>query len=102
MVFQTKGRYPGESHYTWTLTHYDPQNHLSKYLIFTMERVWRVVVSVKEIQNNLSRVEVTYAFTGLTPNGEKLNKMALKDMFAHDLQDWAELIQNYLNLHPQP
>ena len=99
MIFQTKG-HEGEGKYTWAVTTYEPEKHLVEYTVFTSERIWFIRVAC-EAAGEKTNATVTYTFTGLTEEGNQKNKSALERMYAHDLKDWEEAINYYLETGKQ-
>jgi len=85
-----------ESEYLWIVTKYEPNNHLIQYLVSTENRFWTITLKSNSIENDTkTNTTVTYAFTGLNANGNKLNKESLDKMYKSELQDWADMMNNY-------
>ena len=85
-----------ESEYLWIVTKYEPTNHLIQYLVSTENRFWTITVISNSIENNTkTNTTVTYTYTGLNAKGNKLNKESLDKMYKNELQDWAEMINDY-------
>jgi hypothetical protein len=53
------------------------------------------MVKCKPQQEN-TLVSVTYSYTGLTDNGNRINQESLTKMFAHELKDWEEAVNFYI------
>jgi hypothetical protein len=88
----------GEPDYIWILSKYEPDQGFLEYTVYTPERLWHISIGCHEvvpIQTTLA--EITYSYTGLTEKGNALNEEALKLMYAHDLKDWEEAINHYLD-----
>jgi hypothetical protein len=98
MVFRTPSHHGhGERDYTWTVSKYQPERALIEYTVFTSERLWVIKVQCEEdVPNQTTRAEITYTFTGLTAMGNAINERALQALYAHDLRDWEEAINHYL------
>jgi len=98
MIFKTfpsKGH--GESEYIWTVSKYSPEQTLIEYLVFTSERMWWITIHCREgIPNQTTEVEITYTFAGLTSIGNEINEKSLQSKYAHDLREWEEAINYYL------
>jgi hypothetical protein len=94
MVFQTKGS-PEEELYNWTVTDFQPSNYLIEYTVFTANRIWFIKVICIE-KDNGTHVSVTYTYTGLNEKGNRLNQVALDEMFARNLVDWHEAVAYFL------
>jgi hypothetical protein len=97
MIFQTPGK---EAKYTWVISQYQPDKYLVEYTVSAPERIWFIRVTCRNEKENTD-VTVSYTYTGFTPEGHQRNKEALKQMFADDLQDWAEAINYYLKTGKQ-
>jgi hypothetical protein len=100
MVFQTKGRYPGEEKYTWIISEFDRKNFTIEYTVSTADRIWliKVVCKPKDIKTEAT---VSYMYTGLSVVGNERNKESLKKMFANNLKDWQDAINYYLETGKQ-
>jgi len=96
MVFQTPGRYPEESFYTWLVSTYHPESYFTEYVVWSAERTWTISVGCTPIDSLTTRATITYTFTSLTPRGTELNRKALDAIFAQDLADWEEAVHHYL------
>ncbi|MFZ6001691.1 MAG: hypothetical protein ACOYW3_14370 [Bacteroidota bacterium] len=96
MIFKTPPRHDGESEYIWIVTQYQPRDYFIEYTVSTLQRVWFITVKC-ESQNDHTRVSVTYSYTGLTPEGNQMNKQALDRMYANNLKDWEEAINYFLS-----
>ncbi len=97
MVFTTTSHHGQEPDSTWTVSRYQPENAFIEYTVFAPERLWWITIHCREsIPNKQTEAEVTYCYTGLTEQGNLINQKALERMFAHDLKDWEEEINFYL------
>ena len=87
----------GEGASLWIVSKYEPGNYLIQYLVSTENRFWTITVSNKPIEDNTkTKTTVTYSYTGLTKIGNALNQKSLEKMYENNLQDWAGLINGYL------
>jgi len=100
MVFQSQPRFDNEPPYLWLITQFQPEAHFVEYTVSTNERVWFISVKCAP-EGGHTKVTVRYRFTGLTPRGNALNRLALESMYANNLQDWEDEIDRYLQAHPQ-
>lgn len=92
----------GEGASLWIVSKYEPENYLIQYLVSTENRFWTITVSSNSIESNTkTETTVTYSYTGLTKIGNKLNKKNLEKMYKNNLQDWANLINGYLEKNLQ-
>lgn len=97
MIFQTPAHHGHEdSIYTWIISKYEPENTFIEYTVFTSERVWWIAIQCTEASHKSTTAEITYTYTGLTTQGIALNELALPQIYARDLQDWQEAINQYL------
>ena len=97
MVFKTKSHGHGETHYTWIVTKYAPEQSFIEYTVFTSERLWCITIKCSENTNiQTTDAEITYTYTGLTEKGNAINEKALQSMYSKDLKDWEETINYYL------
>ena len=99
MIFQSPGHL-GEGKYTWVITQFDPEKKLIEYTVSAITRIWFVRVICEEVGDK-TRATVSYTYTGLTEEGNRMNKQALEKMFAHNLKDWEEAINYYLKTGKQ-
>lgn len=95
-TFRTKAYDQEEADYVWRINQFDPAAYLIQYLVFTPNRYWTITVRCAPVEDNQTQTQVTYAYLGLNPLGNLLNKQSLDRMFAHNLTDWAEAIHLYL------
>jgi Polyketide cyclase / dehydrase and lipid transport. len=100
MIFKTKATTKEEDFYLWTLTQYRPKEYLVAYTVSTSLRIWFITVACAD-QNQNTKVTVTYSYTGLTEEGNRLNKLAIEKMYAQNLKDWEEAINYYLKTGKQ-
>ena len=97
MVFTIASHHGQEPDSTWTVSRYQPENAFVEYTVFAPERLWWITIQCREsVQEKHTEAEVTYCYTGLTERGNLINQKALEKMFAHDLKDWEEEINFYL------
>jgi hypothetical protein len=94
MIFTTPGKLQGEQ-YIWVITQYRPFDFIIEYTVSARDRIWFITVMC-ESQDKDTKVTVTYSYTGFTEQANQLNQNALKNMFAHNLKDWEEAINFYL------
>lgn len=95
MIFKTSGKHHGENEFLWVVSQYRPNDYFVEYTASTAQRVWFISVKCETMEDK-TKVTVTYTFTGLTPTGNEINKIALEKMYAHNLKDWEEEINYYL------
>jgi hypothetical protein len=95
MIFKTSNNHHGEGEYVWVISQYSPKDYFIEYTVSTSQRLWFIGVRCRPKGSSTS-VTVTYSYTGLTEEGNQLNKLALDKMYAHNLKDWKEEINHYL------
>jgi len=92
----------GEPEFLWIVTKFEPQSHIIQYLVTTSNRFWTITVACEPMDGaSATKTTVTYSFTGLNAKGNELNKQSLEQMYQHDLQDWADAINKYLQTLPK-
>jgi hypothetical protein len=95
MIFKTVSNSPDEKEYVWVVAQYRPINFFIEYQVSTHQRIWFIMVKCKPQQEN-TLVSVTYSYTGLTDNGNRINQESLTKMFTHELKDWEEAVNFYI------
>ena len=96
MIFKTSGKHYGEDEFLWVLSQYKPKDYFVEYTVSTPQRIWFISVLCRPKGKSTS-VTVTYSFTGLTAQGNELNRRALDNMYTNNLKDWEEAINYYLS-----
>ncbi|QGY42111.1 hypothetical protein GM418_00105 [Maribellus comscasis] len=97
-TFRTSPTFDGESDYLWIVTKYSTEKKLVRYLVITDDRFWTITVQCFQIDENNTKAQITYSFTGLNKNGNIQNKKALNNMFSKNLKDWENEINQYLKM----
>jgi hypothetical protein len=97
MIFRTHGHGSGE-YYTWVVSQFNPERHQIEYTVSTSDRVWFIRVECVPDASR-TKARICYTYTGITAAGNERNREALKNMYAHDLKDWEEAINYYLQHH---
>jgi hypothetical protein len=97
MIFRTKGN-SAEGFYTWVITRFDPEKYRIEYMVSTPNRIWFISIQCVP-EASKTKATICYTYTGITVLGDDLNREALKKMYAHDLKDWEEAINYYLQHH---
>ncbi|WP_420583380.1 hypothetical protein [Reichenbachiella sp.] len=86
-----------EDSYLWRVIQFDKASNLIQYFVSTAHRDWTITVSCESIaEDKHTKATVTYTYIGLTPKGNELNRHHIKRMYQHDLQDWKQAIDAYL------
>jgi hypothetical protein len=100
MIFRTNNKHGESENYQWIITQYQPDQFLIEYTVSTSQRVWFITVKC-EAAGRETKATVTYSYTGLTEEGNKLNENALNKMYAHNLSDWEEAVNYYIETGKQ-
>jgi hypothetical protein len=95
MIFKTKGKFPDEQDYLWTMTRHDHKERTIQYLVSAGERTWFIDVSCEPSAGETCAT-IRYSYVGMTKEGHERNRIALEDMFKDDLSDWENEINAYL------
>jgi len=95
-VFLTHAHVQIEGPATWVIAKLDTSRHIAEYMVFTKLRVGIINISCEQTGPKQTKASITYSFTGLTPEGNDLCKRMVNKMYAKNMQDWEEDINNYL------
>ena len=96
LTFKTKGHVHGETENTWVVTKYDTSIHLIQYFIIAPNRYLTITVKCDRVHDSSTKAEITYSFTGLNGEGNEVSSHILNKMYEHNLTDWEEAINYYL------
>jgi len=97
MVFKTRSHHGHGPDFTWTVSKYNPDQACIEYTVFAPGRLWWIAIQCREaIVGETTEAEITYTYTGLTEQGNEINKRALEKMYRLNLGDWEESINHYL------
>jgi len=98
MVFKTYGSKSGKTTFLWVISYLNFEEKQVVYTVSSKNRTWTIDVQCLPKEGDMSQtaVEVTYTYIGLTAKGNKRNKKALKAKYQHELKDWQESINYYL------
>ena len=99
MIFKTSGKHHSEE-FLWTVTQFRPEDYLIEYTVSTSERIWFIRVHC-QAKDKETLATVSYTYTGLNNPGNRKNREALNKMFAHNLTDWEEAINHYIQTGKQ-
>ena len=95
-VFKTEEHGHGENEFLWLVTKFQPEINLIQYLVSTPNRFWTITVKCSPFEENKTKAEITYSFTGLNDAGNEINRHSLERMYAHNLKDWEEELNYFL------
>ena len=96
-IFQTPDHAHDGAVVTWVVTAYDVKDHMVKYIITAPDRLLFIYVYCSEPSANITKADVTYKFTGLTPEGNQISHHLVERIFENNLKDWETAINNYLS-----
>lgn len=96
-TFKTPGHGSHEKEYLWRVSKFEADKFLIQYLVSTENRYWTITVKCVPLPENKTLAEITYTFIGLNENGNRINEQSIKRMYEHNLKDWEEAINSYLD-----
>jgi hypothetical protein len=92
-VFSTPG--DGEADTIWVISRHDKENHIIEFTRFTPgSRTCVLKVAVNPKGNDTSNVDISYAYTGITANGNAWIDNFTEDMFLDAVKFW-EMSMNH-------
>lgn len=100
MVFKTNPSPEETEPYLWVINQYKPEAYFVAYTVSTSQRIWFITVCCEPAEAE-TKVKVSYSYTGLTPEGDRLNEIAIEKMVARNLTDWQEAINHYIKTGKQ-
>lgn len=81
----------------WVLLDWDPQARRAGYVHVTPARdVTEIRIRVSGPEAGPSRVEVTYTWTGLSPEGNRFVERQTEEYFGEWMREWEEEMAHYL------
>jgi hypothetical protein len=90
-------RQPGENDTIWLITKRDIEKREIEFVRVTPEsRIARLVVAVKQKETNVSRVQITYTFTALCQEGNRILAELTKEKFSETMKFWETSMNYYL------
>jgi len=95
MTFKTAG-HGDEADLVWRINEYDPAGYHIQYLVYGTDRYWTITIDCHEVDGLRTSARVTYDFLPLEEAGVAVSEASLNAMFAHDLKNWEDAINNYL------
>jgi hypothetical protein len=95
-TFKTEG-HGKEERYLWRVSKFDPEKYLIQYLISTKNRYWTITIKCNSVSDIQTKATITYTFIGLNKLGNNINIKSLQKMYANNLIDWQEAINDYLD-----
>ncbi len=96
-TFKTKGFDYTEHEFIWRVSKYEADKFLIQYMVSTVNRYWTITIKCNSLIENKTSAEITYTYTGLNELGNRINEQSLEQMYAHNLKDWEEAINSFLN-----
>ena len=95
-TFRTPGHGHDENELIWTVTKYDQARFLIQYLVCSPNRVLTITITCSSVSDHTTSADITYCFTGLNEMGNQINQHLLHAIYRHDLSDWADDINHYI------
>ena len=95
MTFTTAGHH-GEADFVWRINEYDPAAYHIQYLVYGADRYWTITIDCRDLDGGKTSAQVTYDFLPLAEAGVAASQASIEAMFAHDLTDWEQAINSYL------
>ena len=95
MTFKTAG-HGDEADLVWRINEYDDAAHHIQYLVFGTGRYWTITIDCQEVEGGETSARVTYTFIPLEQAGVAVSEASVSAVFANDLSDWEQAINNYL------
>lgn len=95
MTFKTAG-HGDEADLVWRINEYDPAAYHIQYLVYGTDRYWTITIDCRDVDGGRTSARVTYDFLPLEAAGVAASEASLNAMFAHDLKNWEDAINNYL------
>jgi hypothetical protein len=87
----------GGAEAVWTLATWDPGSGRIAYVHVTPDRdVTEIRIAVSGPPEGPSRVEVTYTWTGLSPEGNSFVEAQTEEAFGRMIDEWQEEMAHYL------
>jgi hypothetical protein len=97
-VFTVEASHGGVKHQTiWLITRYDRAAALVEYrAVYPGTRVTRITVQCHASDESNTSVEVTYRYTGLSPEGDQYIAAMTEGKFSEFIGEWNSAISAYL------
>jgi len=95
-TFRTPGHGHDEKELIWTVSKYDSVRFLIQYLVCSSYRTLTITITCRPVSDHTTSAAITYSFTGLNEMGNQINQHFLQHIYQHDLSDWADDINHYL------
>ena len=96
-TFSTEGHGEEEKEYLWIVSKFEPEKYLIQYLVSTENRYWTITIRCNSVSNIQTKATITYTFIGLNKLGNNINSQSLQKMYANNLIDWQEAINDYFD-----
>jgi hypothetical protein len=81
----------------WLVKRYEPSSYFIQfYMVDPYDRVGIVSVLCKPISKDLTEVEVTYEFVGLSKKGDNFIKGYTAEVFEASINNWPVWLEGYL------
>ena len=97
-IFLTKNHDHASTDAIWLVKRYDPENFFVQfYKIEPEDKVGVISVRCIQIDKNLTEVEVTYQYTGLSKKGVNFIEDFTSSQYKEFIGEWNRLLVSYFN-----
>jgi hypothetical protein len=94
-IFLTSGHH-GETKAIWLVKRYEPSSYFVQfYMVNPYDRVGIVSVLCKPVAEDITEVEVTYEFIGLSEKGDDFIKRYTAEVFEASIDNWPVWLEGY-------
>ena len=98
-VFLTETHDHGAQKAIWLVKRYEPNVHFVQYYrIEPEEKVGVVTVVCTELEENRTKVQVTYKYMALFPSGEQFISGFSEEFYAEFIKEWETLLLKHFEL----
>ncbi len=96
-VFSKPSHVMGEGTVIWIISRLDSVNYIIEYTLVSDLRIGIIHIECKKLSKDKTTATVTYNFTGLSPEGNRLCTHLLEKIYSKNLKDWEDAINDYLH-----
>lgn len=96
-IFLTRSHDHGQSDAIWIVKRYLPDSHVVEYYKIEPEnKVGIVKIQCSEVDEEITRTQVTYRYVALSRTGEMFISQFTEADYEKFIHGWEKLLQNYL------
>lgn len=96
-IFQTDPHSHDSQRTTWIISRLDTIDTRIEYTLFSENRVTIIDIKCSDNGNGSTNAKITYTLTALNDKGNDIIEKMLAHMYAHNMIDWEEAIDYYLD-----